>query len=454
MKEIQNLFDFIENTKFLKEPHAVQIVPYGEALIHEYYWQAMASLSQIETQDYTGCQTNLSFPIEKMLNIYDRYRGKREKLRLWCTFHPSMTTVDDFVEQCNKLKAADISFCAGMVGDPEEIPALLELRRKLPDSIYLWINKMDGLKNRYTPEEIEIFQNTDPYFFLQLKHRKADLTKCRHSVFHEADGREFFCNLHASSKRTACDGCGRKECNCYLAYCNRKDIDELLFFEPYPAFRIPRYPKAFFMDIDGTIVPDGEKEVSSLMANRLIELSKKCRLFLATQLPFNEAMRKCKKIWSCLSGGIFSGGGYIYIKRTNDDTWEMINSLKVIFSKDEQKYLEKKYHFHTRIYRKDKIIYRYTLISNRKNGWKSEELTSLQNELELLIKYKKIPCTLHPDKRCFGITGENADKKNGVLTICQKEGISLDDGVAAGDSEDDIPMLKLFPVNLKLGENK
>lgn len=242
-KDKKALFDFIDKIKDFKKPHAVQIVPYGEALIHEYYWQAMAALSQIETQDYTGCQTNLSFPIEKMLEIYDKYQGKREKLRLWCTFHPSMTTVDDFIEQCTKLKAADISFCAGMVGDPKEIPALLELRQKLPDSIYLWINKMDGLIDSYTSKEIEIFQEIDPYFSLQLKHWKADLTKCRHSSFYKADGSEYFCNLHASSKHTADgDGCGRKECSCYLAYCNRRDIDELLFFEPYPAFRIPHYP--------------------------------------------------------------------------------------------------------------------------------------------------------------------------------------------------------------------
>lgn len=448
------LFDFIDKTKQLKIPHAVQIVPYGEALIHEYYWKALAKLSRIETQDYTGCQTNLSFPVEKMLKLYDKYQGKREKLRLWCTFHPSMTTINDFVKQCNKLEAAKISFCVGMVGDPNEIPTLLELREKLSSSVYLWINKMDGLKSKYKPDEIEVFQKIDPYFFLQLEHRKADLQKCRQSVFYEADGKKYFCNLHASSKRTVNNeiGCQRSECNCYLAYCNRKDINELLFFEPYPAFRIPHYPKAFFMDIDGTIIPHGEEELSNLLADRLKNLSKKCKLFLATQLPFNEAIRKCKKIEDCLSGGVFSGGGYIYIKGNNQKAWEQITPLIEIFSKEQQKYLEKKYHFRTRKYKKNDIIYRYTLISNRKSGWKSDELFSLQNEIEKIVKSKKISCILHPDKKCLGITGENADKKNGVLSICQREKISLNDGAAAGNTEDDVPMLQLFPRNLLLEE--
>ena len=128
-KDQKALWKFIENMKQEKGKHAVQIVPYGEALVHEYYWQALAKLSQIATQEYTGCQTNLSFSVEKMLGIYEQYQGRIEKIRLWCTFHPARTTVAAFVEQCRKLEIAGFSFCVGMVGDPEEIHTLLVLRR-------------------------------------------------------------------------------------------------------------------------------------------------------------------------------------------------------------------------------------------------------------------------------------------------------------------------------------
>ena len=87
-KDEKALWKFIEKVKQEKEKHAVQIVPYGEALIHEYYWKGLAELSRIATEEYTGCQTNLSFSVEKMLEIYEKYQGKKEKLRLWCTFHP------------------------------------------------------------------------------------------------------------------------------------------------------------------------------------------------------------------------------------------------------------------------------------------------------------------------------------------------------------------------------
>lgn len=221
-----------------------------------------------------------------------------------------------------------------------------------------------------------------------------------------------------------------------------------MFFEPYPAFRIPTYPKAIFLDVDGTIVPEGEKELSDYMAERLWGLSKKCRLFLATELPFREAMRKCKKIEDCLSGGVFAGGGHIRIKREHQKAWEQIIPTKEIFSKEQQEDLERKYQLQFRKYQKDNILYRETLVAKRRAGWTVDEQNALQKEIEKIVESKEISCTLHLEKGHFGITGEKADKKNGVLTICEKEGISLSDGAAVGNAKEDIPMLQLFPVKL------
>ena len=77
-----------------------------------------------------------------------------------------------------------------------------------------------------------------------------------------------------------------------------------------------------------------------------------------------------------------------------------------------------------------------------------DERNALQKEIEKKAESKGISCTLHPEKGYLGITGEKADKKNGVLTICEKEGISLNDGAAVGNAKEDIPMLQLFPVKL------
>lgn len=200
--------------------------------------------------------------------------------------------------------------------------------------------------------------------------------------------------------------------------------------------------------MDGTIVGEGEKELSDFMAERLRRLSKKCRLFLATELPLIEAMKKCRKIADCLEGGVFAGGGLIRIKRKDQKIWEQRLPLKTILSKDEQANVERKYQVQFRSYKKGDILYRQTLFTKRRGGWTLEERSKLQKEIEKIAESKKISCTFHLERGHLGITGKGADKKNGVQMICRKEGIALSEGAAVGNAKEDIPMLRLFPVHL------
>ena len=71
-----------------------------------------------------------------------------------------------------------------------------------------------------------------------------------------------------------------------------------------------------------------------------------------------------------------------------------------------------------------------------------------QKEIEKIAENKKISCTFHLERGHLGITGKEADKKNGVQMICRKEGIALTEGAAVGNAKEDIPMLQLFPVHL------
>lgn len=226
---------------------AVLIVPYGEALIHTYYWRELARLSCSADIEAVGAQTNLSFPVEKMLATYKNAQGKLEKLRLWGTFHPQQTTTEEFLAQCQALIKNGVTMCAGAVGMPENIAVLRKLRALLPENIYLWINKMDGLKRRYTKEEIRAFLEIDTYFEEELKVHNADIGKCAGSCFVESDGTMYPCNLCKQSIGNLYQNgididsaryCTRKYCSCYLAYCNQNEPERQAFY-PYPAFRIP-----------------------------------------------------------------------------------------------------------------------------------------------------------------------------------------------------------------------
>lgn len=225
---------------------AVQIVPYGEALIHSYYWEGLAKLSRNPQLDAVGAQSNFSFPVEQMLSYYREQGGIADKLRLWGTFHPEMTSIEQFVQQCKHLTYQKISYCVGAVGVPEHIPIIQKLRHSLPSSVYLWINKMDGADRIYTPSEKKAFLEIDSYFELELSHHKSDWKLCMNNRFVEADGTMHRCNLDKQSVgnfyhdivSNKIPACRRKECSCFLSYCNQKE-EALRPFLPYPAFRIP-----------------------------------------------------------------------------------------------------------------------------------------------------------------------------------------------------------------------
>ena len=145
---------------------------------------------------------------------------------------------------------------------------------------------------------------------------------------------------------------------------------------------------------------------------------------------------------------MFAGGGHIRIEREKQKAWELIIPTKEIFSKEQRESLERKYQLQFRNYQKGNTLYRQTLVAKRRDGWTVEERDALQKEIEGIAERKGISYTLHLEKGHLGITGEKADKKNGVLTICREQGIALEDGAAVGDAKEDIPMLQLFPVHL------
>lgn len=250
-RDRQQLFRFVRKMAQEAFQGTVQIVPYGEALIHTYYWQGMAELSTMPGIQAVGAQSNFSFPVRDMFDWFRECGGNLEKLRLWGTFHPEMTSVDAFLRQCGRLREAGVSFCVGAVGVPGHLELLRELRSRLDGSVYFWINKMDGLGRPYTAEERQAWSELDPLFPLELRHIPVDASACEDAVMVRGDGTVWPCiNCHAKMGNLYTDGlsglaqriCTRRVCGCYLCYGNRRDIQELQIFSPYTAFRIPSGP--------------------------------------------------------------------------------------------------------------------------------------------------------------------------------------------------------------------
>ena len=70
--------------------HRISILftPWGEALIHPWYQQALAKLTNLPNVDKAAIQTNLSCKLEWVEDC------NRERLALWATFHPEWVSLE------------------------------------------------------------------------------------------------------------------------------------------------------------------------------------------------------------------------------------------------------------------------------------------------------------------------------------------------------------------------
>jgi len=445
---------------------AVMAAPYGEALVHPWYWEGLGLLAAMETMDQVGAQTNLSFSVEESLKLYEGAGGKRGKLKLWATFHPEMVTAEAFAGRCMELLKAGATVSAGAVGAVENLEPIRSLRRKLPDEIYLWINKMDGLGRDYSEEERAAFESIDPYFGRELV--PAEPGACGQRLFVEGDGKLRRCNISRvlagnwydpdtwETVFKEADGgvqdglfrCGKKNCSCYLAYGGRNEVMNRVMFGPYPLFRIPERPKAVFLDIDGTLVPKGKEYIPKRFITDIqILAAQGCRMFFATSLPYSSARKKCGEVWHLFRGGVFAGGGHVVLELEGEKRERFFPVEKTWLPVLER--MKGKYHFRILPYGGGDCggLYKITLLRPRHMAWKEDEAEALMEECRKeggcgkVIPWDKIRC--FAEGRCLQIVHAQASKGEGVKQICRWLKISAKEAAAAGDSSEDKGMLEL-----------
>lgn len=437
----------------------LMVVPYGEALIHPWYWEGLAYVSTLSEIQAAGAQTNLSFGAEESLKVFRQSGGHMEKLRLWGTFHPEMVSVDEFVKKCRQLRDAGVNLCAGAVGVPAHLRLLKELREKLPKEIYLWINRMDGLRRSYTPEEAEAFTKIDPYFQRELSILPADSGQCQNRLFVEGNGKLRICNISrtldleweqylAGSKNVCSTTCRQKSCSCYLAYGGRQNFMNEILFGPHPIFRIPRRAKAVFLDIMGTLFPKkntGREHIPGWVRAGLEGLHRDgILLFFATTLPYEEARKRCREIWHLFSGGVFAGGAHMVLEEAGG-RWELVRKLP----EESLSVLEtfgKHCQYRIRSYRVRGTLCKLTMLhpvsADDRDGtnWDVTEQEKLREMLE-----RKGICKVRvlAEDRCLQLLPEEAVKAEGVRVLCRRLRISPSDTIAAGDSAEDEEMKML-----------
>ncbi len=485
LKDREDWRRFVEHLETHSEPYgAVMVVPYGEALIHDYYWEGLARMSRMGTMEGVGAQTNLSFNVERQLTIFKESGGRKEKLRVWATFHPEMTTVPLFAAQCRKLLSAGIRICAGAVGVPENLETLQRLKEALPVGCCLWINRMDGLNRRYTEEEQQAFLRIDPWFYRELHVKKAMPEQCPGRLFVESDGRMRRCTISAPPEgnwydtgRTETLPCRKKACTCYLAYGGRMDCEERTAFGRWPLFRIPWSPRAVFLDVDGTLIPENgrldDRRIphTGIRGEWLDFFKRESRtrsLFLATSLPWKEAAAKCGNILPYISGGVFAGGAHVVFGPGNNqpgnghstkdhsgDDHSGDDRLEIFYTFDapwlpQLSALQSASRFRLRLFEHEGHPYKLTLTRPEKRGWRQEELNAVTG----LLTPGAYRC--FTERGNLQIVSREIDKGSGVRELCALMGVDPRETAAVGDSKEDIAMFRTcgYGIAVKGGSRK
>ena len=225
----------------------ILITPWGEALIHRYYRRAMSALSQMKNVYRITIQTNLSGRFDEFEN------ANRDTISLWATFHPSETTLAEFVSQCERLDAIGIRHSVGVVGLREHFEQIEQLRRALPVKTYIWINACKRNPNYYQADEIDRLTKVDPYFPLNNRRYPSANFPCEAgetSFTVDALGDMRRChfidrvigNIYSSDFESALESrlCTVPTCGCYIGYIHRPDLNLKAIYGAGLLDRIPQ----------------------------------------------------------------------------------------------------------------------------------------------------------------------------------------------------------------------
>ncbi|WP_435277531.1 STM4011 family radical SAM protein [Rhodococcus yananensis] len=234
---------------------SILFTPWGEALTRRWYRDALTALSHQPHIGTVAAQTNLACRTGWLADT------DRDRIALWCTYHPGQITRARFLTRCTELDVLGVRHSVGIVGLADHLDEARALRAALPESTYLWVNAEEG--RRYPPDEEAAWTEIDPLFGYSVRPHPSAGRPCRtgHSVVSvDGDGTVRRChfvdtplgNLYDGSHRPtpAPVACPKPRCDCHIGYVHLQTLPLYEVFaggivERIPArYRLPLSPAA------------------------------------------------------------------------------------------------------------------------------------------------------------------------------------------------------------------
>ncbi|MDX2731341.1 MULTISPECIES: STM4011 family radical SAM protein [Streptomyces] len=242
---------------------SVLFTPWGEGLVRSWYRRALVELAQLPHIGRVAIQTNLS---GRTRWLAEAGESTRDRIALWCTYHPGQTPYDRFLAKCRELTGLGVRYSVGVVGLDEHLDEARRLRADLPGEVYLWVNAAEG--RSYTDEEADRWTSLDPLFpYSRDPHRSAGMP-CRtgESVISvDGDGTVRRChfvpaelgNLYDGSYRRALGprACPLAVCDCHIGYVHLETLPLYDVFAGGVLERIPAEPAGVPAHRDQALLP-------------------------------------------------------------------------------------------------------------------------------------------------------------------------------------------------------
>jgi MoaA/NifB/PqqE/SkfB family radical SAM enzyme len=230
-------------------PVSILFTPWGEALIRRHYRTAMTRLSHMPQVRRVAAQTNLSFSLGWLSAC------NRERLALWCTYHPGEVARERFLARCRDLDVRGVRYSVGIVGLKEHFDEIEAVRHALDPKVYLWINAYKRQEGYYAPADIDRLAAVDPLFELNNQVWKSEGRSCRTghtAITVDGDGTARRChfikepigNIYAPGfeEQLTPRACTGSVCRCHIGYVHMDDLDLYALFGTGVLERVPDSP--------------------------------------------------------------------------------------------------------------------------------------------------------------------------------------------------------------------
>ncbi|MBD2447139.1 STM4011 family radical SAM protein [Nostoc sp. FACHB-152] len=225
---------------------SILFTPWGEALIHSWYQQALVKLTHLPNVNKAAIQTNLSCQLDWVEEC------NKDKLALWATFHSEWVSRDRFLAKCLDLDNKNIKFSVGVVGFPKFKTEIAALRQELPSHVYLWINAVKSELSNLSSADREFFQSIDPLYELNTHHYPSFGKSCqagKTAISVDGDGTMRRChfikapigNIFNTEWEAALSDqpCTNQTCHCHIGYVN---LDYLKMNQVFGSGMLERIP--------------------------------------------------------------------------------------------------------------------------------------------------------------------------------------------------------------------